>query len=244
MDANQVFQLGPLQLPAAWIIAAAGVLLATYITEKMARKSGWEKEKWSDIIITAFIVFILTYKFGDGLIAFKQLIQNPEMLLWSSGSPISLFLAIIFALITLVYKVMKGNYRILEIIRLLWVFLSITIFIYHLFILDFGKTTTFFTGVSLENQSQYLYHPINWYKAVFIGINLVIFYWMNSKKQDKINIFAFYLSLGTGLIILSVFDISIHVYFGFTLEQIFYLLLGIVGVAGLFVYPEKEQTNV
>ena len=231
MDANQVFQIGPLQLPAAWIIAAAGVLIAVFLTEKFARNFGWDKEKWMDLTITAFLVFVLTYKFGDGILNFKQIIRQPETLLWSSGSPASMILGIVFALIAFIYKIIKGKYLIKDVFQLSWIFMVITLFIYHLFIMDYGKTTQFALGVRLSDQSQYLYHPINWYQAALLGLSLILYFW--SSQQKTVNIFPFYLLIGIGSLLISILDMNIHVYFGFTLNQIFYLLLGVIGGIGL-----------
>ena len=241
MDANQVFQIGPLQLPAAWIVAAAGVLIAVFLTEIWARKLGWEKEKWMDLIITAFLVFVLTYKFGDGLLDFKQIIRQPETLLWSSGSPASMILGIIFAFIALIYKIVKGKFLLKDVLRLSWIFMAITLFIYNLFIMDYGKTTQFALGVKLSDQSKYLYHAINWYQAALIGSSINLYFWLSTRKT--VNIFPFYLLLGIGLLLISILDMNIHVYFGFTLNQIFYLLLGVIGGVGLLLYEQKDSTN-
>ena len=241
MDANQVFQIGPLQLPAAWIVAAAGVLIAVFLTEKMARNFGWDKEKWMDIAITALLVFVLTYKFGDGLLNFKQIIRQPETLLWSSGSPASMILGIGFALIAFIYKIVKGKYPYVDIVQLYWVFTAISLFIYHLFIMDYGKTTQIALGVKLSDHSQYLYHPINWYQAALFGISIILYFW--SSKHKRVNIFPFYLLIGIGALLISILDMNIHVYFGLTLNQIFYLVLGSIGGIGLIFSEQKESTK-
>lgn len=239
MDANQILSLGPLQIPVNWLILFAGLLIAVFITEKIARKRNWEKEKWSDLLLILFLSFLIVYKFGWILFDLKRVIQNPGIIIWTSGSTSSLWLAFILSALVLIYKIKKERYPIYDFFELSWLTLTITLFLYYLFIMDYGKVTSFIFGVSLEGESSYLYHPVNWYKAFWLALLLIIRFGIWS-KLDENHLMLLYVAFGMGLLIISIFDVSMQLYFGLTVEQWFFLIIALIGGIGLLRKKRNE----
>lgn len=232
MSADQTLQLGPLQLPVFLLVLIIGLIISTFFSEKLARNRGWEKDKWSDLIISLTLAFILIYKFGWAIFDLKRVIQNPALLIWSSGSTSSIILAVIVMVGIFLFKYRKERYPLIDVLDFVWMTIVITLFTYNLFIMDYGKTTNFITGIKIDGNSNFLYHPVNWYRTVWLGILLLIrfFVW---KEMNKSRLMYLFILLGFGLLLISVFDISVNLVYGFTVAQLAYLGLTIVGIIGL-----------
>jgi len=232
MDANQVLQLGPLQIPVNWLILFAGLLIGAIITEKIARKRNWEKEHWTDLLITLFTTFLLVYKFGWALFDLKRVINNPATLLWTSGTYLSLLLAVAVTLVVFIIKVRKNKYQIFDLMDFGWLTFTITLFLYYLFIMDYGKITNFIFGVSIDQNSNFLYHPINWYKAFWLGILLIVRFgiWSN---MSHVRLMSLYVVLGIGLLVITIFDyVTASLIIGMTIEQWVFFIITLIGGIG------------
>jgi len=232
MDENQIFQLGPLQIPVNWLVLMIGFVIAIFITERLAKKKGWEKERWSDLMITLIVSFLFVYKFGWAIFDLKRVIANPASLFWTSGNAMTIFLAVLATVIVFWLKWRKNRYPVVDLLDLSWITLTVTFFIYQLFIMDYGKTTNFITGVSINEESSYLYHPVNWYKAIWIGILLIIRY-RQKENISLVKIMYYYILLGIGLLFITLFDFSIHLILGFAIEQWIYVIVILLSSAVL-----------
>lgn len=245
MDANFILQLGPLQIPITWLIIMVGLLISTIFIEKIARKRNWKKEQWTDLLIILFTTFLLIYKFGWALFDIKRVINNPAILLWTSGSTLSIFLAITITLIILFFKIRNNKYPLFDLMDFGWLTLTFTLFIYSLFLMDYGRVTTFPLGVSIDKTSSNLYHPVNWYNSLWIGLLLIMRFsiWL---RLNYIRLMSLYVMLGVGLLLISVFDhVSVaSLVFGMMIKQWIYFLLIIIGGIGFFDIKTKDKKGI
>lgn len=232
MDASEVLKLGPLQIPISYLLLIVGLVISAFITEKLARKRDWEKEKWTDLLIVLLFIFIILYKFGWIIFDIKSVIQNPASIIWTSGSSLGTIMAVIITILVFVYKIKKKKFPVFDVLDFSWITVTITLFMYNLIIMDYGKATTFIFGVSLPGESNYLYHPINWYIAVFLSILLILRFVIWS-KLTYVKLMYLYILLGSGLLLVSIFDVSINLYLGFTINQLAFLSMALVGGIGL-----------
>lgn len=236
MEANQIINLGPLQLPLSWLLLLIGLITSTYISEKIAIKRGWQKGKWSDLVITLSFIFILIYKFGWVLFDLKRVINNPSSIFWITGSTTGF--AILVVLIVIAYKIYKEKLPVIDVLDFVLISFTFTYFLISLFVMDYGKITEFFTGVKIEADSSNLYHPVNWYRSILLGV-LLIFRFIIWKNPDKSKIFQLYIFLGLGLLLVSIFDISVDLIYGLTQEQWLYILLTTIGLLGITKYNKS-----
>lgn len=232
MDVSQVLELGPLQIPVNWLILLIGLIIATVINERIARQRDWDKGKWSDLVVSALFIFIIISKFGWIFFDLKRVINNPSSVIWTSGSTTMSIMAFLAAILYMVYTIRKKRYSFLDFLDYVWITFTVILFLYNLIIMDYGKVTNFIFGVSLDGD--YLYHPVNWYKASL----LLVLLFLRFKVWKEINnrkLMQLYLFLGAGLLFVSVLDISINLYFGLTIEQWGYLILALTGSFGLLL---------
>lgn len=229
MEKEQILQLGSFQLPVSILMLIIGFVVAVFITERQAIIKGWAKEKWSDLIISISLVLIIVYKFGWIIFDFGRVLKNPSSIIWMSGSTSAIILAILLALIMLFYKVKKNKYPTTDILDLAWIFVVIGMFIYNLSIIDYGKSTDFFLGITMESDSNFSYHPINWYRAALLALLLTVRF-IKFKTINFNNIAQLYILLGAGLLITSIFDLSVSLFLGFTYEQWTYIFVSLIGV--------------
>ncbi len=229
MDPNQILRLGPVQLPVHLLVLLIGLVLSTFLTERMARKRNWVKDKWTDLVISVSLLFIFFYKFGWIIFDLKRVIQSPASIIWNTSSTRIILLGAVVTMVFLIYKVRKNKYPIYDVLDFIWLIVAVTMFVYNLVIIDYGKVTTSILGIHLAGQSSYLYHPVNWYRALLIGILLIIRfrYW-----KDSIYTKQLYILLGVGLLTISIFNISIHLTMGFTAKQWLYLAITFIGILG------------
>ncbi|MFV9511122.1 hypothetical protein [Tepidibacillus sp. LV47] len=229
IEANQILKIGPIQLPLQWIILFIGLFLGTFVSEQMARKKGWEKENFSDLVFTLILIVLLVYKFGWIVFDLKRVIQNPQVVIWASGTNTSFWIGILIAILYLVFQVRKKGFSWVDILQFSWFIYTITFFFYSLLIKDDGKAI----------QSQHLYHPVNLYKAFWLGLLLILFFrWRKEFTFTKLMLL--YMGLGYGLLIISIFDVNIKLILGLTQEQWLSLLLSLIGMIGMF---KKEGTK-
>ncbi len=238
MDGDQVFQLGPTQLSAKWLILMIGMIIALFITEKIARKKGWEKDKWSDLIVIVGITFIVVYKFGWVIFDVRSVLENPASLLFTTGDTVTVVMAIGATVLMFIYSMRKNKYPLFDIFDFSWILYTVILLVYNLFIMDYGKSTNFFLAVAIDGESTYLYHPINWYQAGWLGLMLIIRYRMKGAFQE-IQLMYAYIVLGMGLLFISIFNFSVDMYIGFTIEQwtdILFILIGGIGLLKKYNY--------
>lgn len=225
MDANLTFTLGPLQIPVKWLILFVALFVSVVLTERLARSRGWKKDQWFDFVIMIIFIFFIIYKFGWVI---------------SPAHSFTIMIATGVTLLYAVYRVRKNHYPLYDLFDFTWLTLMIPLFIYHLLIIDYGKTTSSFLGIALEGESDYLYHPVNWYKALWIGL-LLFFRYRIKSEMDFSRMMNYYFLAGTGLLVVSIFDFSVKLYFGFTVEQWFDILLIFLGILGWIKTKDNKK---
>lgn len=224
MEANLTLTLGPLQIPVKWLILFLGLFVSIVLTERLARSRSWKKDQWFDFVIMLIFIFFIIYKFGWMI---------------SPAHSFTIMMATGVSLLFAVYRIRKNHYPLYDLFDFVWLTLMIPLFIYHLLIIDYGKTTSSFLGVALEGESDYLYHPVNWYKALWLGLLLFFRYRIKSEMNFS-RMMNFYFLAGAGLLLVSVFDFSVKLYFGFAMEQWFYILLIFFGIMG-WIKKDNEK---
>ena len=242
LEESQILQIGPIQLPVKWVVLLLGLLFSTWVTEQIARRKGWEKERWSDLILTLVLIVIVSYKFGWILFDLKQVFQNPQMIIWTPGTNLSLGLGILIALVYSFIQVRKKELVWQDVLHFSWITFTITYFFFALLIKDYGKiTTNLVIGISTSDQSSFHYHPVNFYRAVWLGILIAIRFslW---RILTFSKLMVLYIGLGFGMLVLSVFDLNNELILGMTVKQWMALIPVIVGSIGLLTKKE-EVTN-
>ena len=222
-EKGQILQIGPIQLPIQWIVLLVALFISTWITEQIARKKGWEKERWSDSVLTFVIIVIIVYKFGGILFNLKQVIQNPQLIIWTTGTNLSLLMGIILGIVYFVIHAKRKKLHWLDSLNFLWITMVITLFLFTFLIKDEGRAD----------------QPINLYRAIWLGFLLVTrFSWW--KQPNQTQLMVLYIGLGFGLLILSMFNINLQFVYGLTQEQWIALIPVLVGIVGLF---NKKEGN-
>ncbi|OEF99328.1 hypothetical protein BHF71_01685 [Vulcanibacillus modesticaldus] len=232
MDANRVLQFGLVKLPIGLLVLFVGLSVAVFITEKIARKKQLAKDEWTNIIFTLSLVFLIFYKFGWVIFDIKSVLKNPASLIWTTGSPTTILISTVVSALVFLYLIKKHKYPLFTILDLSWLTIAITLFLYNLFIVDYGKVTDLFFGIALQEGSKFNYHPINWYRVLWVGILLIVRF----TKWSDLNyakLLYLYILLGLGLLLISIFDISFNLVFGFTFNQWAFLALITLGGVGL-----------
>lgn len=239
MEVNQVIKLGSLQIPVTLLMLSIGLFISVVIVEMLAKRKGrGTQAKWSDIVLTNLLVFLVVYKFGWVIFDLKSVIENPGLLLWTSSS--SFALALIVTLLVFLYKIRKSNYTLLEILDNVYITTIIILLTYTLVIIDYGKATDFIFGISIKGSYDYTYHPINWYKSA-LAIALILLRYKWRIDLDLVRLMELYISLGVGLLLISIFDVHPNLIYGFSLEQWIYIAITLSGSIGLIRYSNKNN---
>jgi len=224
IDQSQILQLGPIQLPIRWLVLFLGLFIGTLVSERMARKKGWEKDKWSDFVLTAFLITIIVYKFGWILFEIKEVIQSPQMIIWTPGTSLSLWLGVIFAVLFSIYHIKRNQLSWANVLHFSWLTAMVALFLYFLLIKDYGKTSNF----------------VNQYRAIGLGILFVVYLrWFQNLTHFRLMLL--FMGLGFGLLVLSILDINTDLILGMSQNQWIDLLLGLIGVVGISI--KKEEAN-
>ncbi|WP_339059992.1 hypothetical protein [Tepidibacillus marianensis] len=150
--------------------------------------------------------------------------QSPQMIIWTPGTPLSLWLGIIFALLFSLYQMKKKNLPWMDVFHLTWLTVMMTLFLYYLVIKEYGKMTSF----------------VNIYRAIWLGL-LFVFYARWLKNLTYSRLMLLFMGLGFGLLVLSIFDVNTDLMLGLSQNQWMALLFGLIGVIG-FV-KKKEGAN-
>ncbi|TCS83509.1 prolipoprotein diacylglyceryl transferase family protein [Tepidibacillus fermentans] len=236
-EESQIFQIGPIQLPIQWIILFIGLFIGTLVSEQVARTKRWEKEKWSDFVFTSVLIVLVIYKFGWIMFDLKRVIQNPQAIIWTSGTNASFWLGILVAGFYFFLKVRKERFSWIDILQFLWLTFTITLFFYSFLVKDYGKATNFFLSIQADDQSRIHYHPVNIYRSLWLGFFLLLFYFWR-KEITYTRLMFLYIGLGFGLLIISIFDVSMNLVFGLTLEQWRNFILACIGIIGMLKKKE------
>lgn len=167
----QIISLGPVYLPLSWIALLLLTLTTVWLAERWSPARHRIKGTVSDWMPTVLLIVLLVYKFGPALFNLKQVLQNPAFLLYSSGTGLSLVLAILLAGSWLGWKVMRSAVP-WETVDVLAIAALLTTVIYLSLFKDYGATTTAWWG---WRGVDYHYHPLNVYR---LGLLLPLLIWL------------------------------------------------------------------
>lgn len=238
MEVNQMFKLGSLQIPITLTMLLIGLLISVLTVEMLVkRRERVYTVKWSDFVLTHLLVFLVVYKFGWIIFDLKEVIKNPSQILWISSPSLTMALAV--TLIFFFYKMRKTNYSLFEILDNLYISIIIILLTYSLVIIDYGKVTDYIFGIYIDGESDYKYHPVNWYKSA-LAIALISLRYKWRTKLDLVRLIELYILLGGGLLLISIFDIQPKLFYGFSLEQWVYIIITSIGSVGLIRYSNKR----
>jgi len=243
MEVNQVIKLGSLQIPVSLLMLSIGLFISVVIVEMLSKRKNivtqarGTQAKWSDFVLTHLLVFLVIYKSGWIIFDLKSVIENPSLILWTSSS--SFTMAFVVTLIVFLYKVRKSNYTLFEILDNLYITFIIVLLTYSLVIIDYGKATDLIFGISINGNSDYTYHPINWYKSI-LAIALILLRYKLRTNLDLVRLLELYIVLGVGLLLISILDVHPNLVYGFSLEQWFYITITLIGSIGLIRYSNKR----
>jgi hypothetical protein len=205
------------------VMKTVGMLVASFLlgmglffvlspNEKQVKKQQLEE------VLSYIIQFIIYLWIGKAIIFFPKVIQDPIAVLAYPSNSTAFYLASIFTLLHLVYKIRKGT---VDAIRLFEVFVTVWI----------GAMFTYeFLSIIINGQ------PIDAYFIGLIGlvIFLVIIYEkMRPLQRDFLLIFLWLLlagviSLGKGYIVL----------FGFLLQPIYFFVL--IGFLLILIWKKRN----
>lgn len=104
-------QLGPIIIKYEWIVFLLSAIIVYFVLSRWLKDEKLFQQKFLDAIINTVFIGFLTYKFS--LVLFKPImvIENPSSLLYYTGGTKGGMLGIIFAVIYLMWKTKRENWR-------------------------------------------------------------------------------------------------------------------------------------
>lgn len=201
-----LFQIGDFKLYSYGLMIAIGILVASYIFIRGSKEKGYDEDKLFNLIIVAVISGILGGKLLFIIVEFKNIIENPSMLL-DFGNGFVIYGAIILGVVGIYLYSRKNKWNIYELldsaapgVAIAQGFGRIGCFLAGC---CYGSETTLPIGVVFPEESLapsgVMLHPTQIYSSIFdflLGFFL-LWYTKKSKAEGRVvSIYVIVYSIG------------------------------------------------
>jgi hypothetical protein len=223
-----VLQFGPFILKTDWLIVGLGGIIGYTLMKRVLKRSVYDEGKVLEIYISALMIVALTWKFSPFIFNPSLLWENPQTILFLTGSSLHMWIGIAAALGYIYFQMKKSNIPFFVMLNVLPIGYLVLLIVYNFLKRDYGNPTILPWGISLGDAG-YKYHPINVYQVIVL-LPAFMWLWKKSSNIDQRIIFSHFLSLyGAGQMMVSFFKPQTEYGLGLSLEQMIYLGLLIVG---------------
>ena len=139
-----MINVGPLFLPLHVVAIALFVFISVWLAERLSPESRFVRKTVIEWLPTAWLMALVVYKFSPALFNPGQVWRNPAMLLYLSGTDVSLLLAILLTACWLAWKTFHSplpwaTADVMAVSGLL------SVIAYNVLFKDLGNTTTLWT---------------------------------------------------------------------------------------------------
>ena len=235
---DDVFKLGPFLISYKLIIIVLSSIFGYFALVIALKKIEIDRRLILDILLSSILILILAWKFGGILFNPKQILSNPLLILFITGNTATLFLGFILSTGYIFLKLYKNGVPILLFLDLISFSSLPFLLIYNLFTPMYGYPTRLPWGISLGSDNV-LYHPVNFYFAIFII--LISVYILREFKTIGNGILFMKASLLLGIsgLVLTFISPQSNMIMGISPKQWGFAFLMTVGLVGL----KKENST-
>lgn len=239
---EDVYKIGPFLISYKLIIIGLSGVFGYLVLLAALKRTEVNRKIILDIVSSCILILILTWKFGRLLFNPKQLLDNPLLILFTTGSNATLVLGFIFSAVYTVYKIYKHGIPRNTILDLASLSILSFMFIYNLFIPVYGFHTQFPWGISLGNENV-TYHPINSYFAITIAILMIfLLKFIRTIGNGKLFIKTA-LVIGISGLVLTFVSPQINYIIGISQKQWMFILLIFAGILAYTAQKKESRLN-
>lgn len=236
----QIISIGPVFLPITLIVLVVLIFAAAWLAERLSPERNDVKGTVSEWLPTVLLIALLVYKFGPALFSPKQMLQQPALLLYSSGTDLSTMFAVILSVGWLGWKLIQSAHP-WEAADVTAVAGLLTVVIYNGLFKDYGATMTGWWGWAGDD---YRYHPLNLYRLIVL-LPLLVWVLAKWRKLDSGGLFApIMISIGAVYTLSSfVANQTGRLILGLTMVQWAGILVALAGFTVLVVRDWKKRAR-
>ena len=225
----EIYKIGPFLISYKLIIIVFSGVFGYLVLQMVLKKIEVNRKEISDIVTSCILILILTWKFGGVLFNPKQIISDPLFILYITGNGATLLLGFILSTIYTVFKLSKNGISKKVFLDLVSLAALPFLFLYSLFIPEYGYRTRLPWGISLGNENV-VYHPIHAYFAITIAIIMIYLY----KEMKTIGTGNLYMKtsllIGVSGLIFTFLSPQINYILGISQKQWMFIFLIFVGL--------------
>lgn len=233
-----MINVGPLFLPLHVVAIALFVFISVWLAERLSPESRLVRKTVIEWLPAAWLMALVVYKFSPALFNLGQVWQNPAMLLYLSGTDVSLLLAILLTACWLAWKTFHSP--------LPWAAADVmavsgllSVIAYNVLFKDLGNTTTLW---QIWGNGHYVYHPLHVYRVILL-LPLVVWIFRKWSRLENGRVFSLTsLWIGTVYIVTSFADFHTgSLKFFLTKEQWAGVILALAGFT-VKVYQDQRRS--
>ncbi|UCZ51621.1 hypothetical protein LGQ02_12175 [Bacillus shivajii] len=165
----QTISLGPLTVSYMMLFLMISVTIGYFfINWYMKHLEIDHKEKVADVLMMSLIIGVLTYKFWPFVIE-PKLLTAPQNLLYYSGGPYAILVAIILSIGYFAFQFFKNGWH-TQVIDSVIIGSAVSGFTFFFFIREYGRQNPLTFGYS---SGEMIHHPVNFYFAWLILLTII-----------------------------------------------------------------------
>lgn len=234
----ETFQVGPLLVDSRILIYILSIMVGLFSMNYILKRTRYKSKALLDLMLSNVLIVVLIWKFGAILFTPSLIWTKPFQILMLAGSWKELLLGIAAALIYTWYRLKRMEISFIFFLDILSYGVVSAVICKSLLKWEYGVSTNAPWGISLTDPS-YQYHPVNVY-MLLLSTALLIWLWRYSSTLGQGRIVQeFLMFYGIGLFVISYFKISEIYLLYFSLEQLAYVGMIVLGRGIQYIIRRK-----